>query len=128
MSRTGLAAEVPTLELCREMAAIPALAEAFKDAALVWWDNLEFGIHLYLREEETTDGGDPAPTVREMLEWLAGRDEYRRQIPNDSRLKGETPSVGNTSWAVWVDTLTTETSRDIVSPDALARACIEAAK
>ena len=106
MSRPGLAAEVPTRDLCREMAAIPALAEAFKDVIYEWthydradiWDRVASDPSLCriktvwtIRARINEDGEEeppygkaaeiPAPTVRELrgylLEhWLSLRDEW----------------------------------------------------
>jgi len=103
--RLGLAAETCTRELAQEMAAIPALAEAFKKSALVWYDNLERGIELYVREE--VDEGDPAPTAREMLAWLATQYKLRPLM-----------------WPY----LQHSDAKFPFDPDALARACIEEAK
>ena len=108
MSRTGLAAEVPSLELCREMAAIPAFVEPFRETTLVWLDDGEHGIGL--TERESVDEDIPAPTVREMLAWLKGK---------GTDLFGWTAEVQSGEWSV---------SYDITDPDRLARARIEAAK
>jgi len=139
-ARTGLAAEVPTLDLCHEMAGVPALLKQFSrsdkyadDGAYAQWhvyakgDDLEGD--LVLRYEDARKykwfyGGKrlnfyatyPAPTVREMLAWLE-KLPYTKVKPHD------------TDFSVIVVTgLLTYSKRDITDPDAMARACIEAAK
>ena len=114
MSRTGLAAEVPSLELCREMAAIPAFVEPFRETTLVWLDDGEHGIGL--TERESVDEDIPAPTVREMLAWL--------------RLELGSEPVGYDGCNHYIETWNgRQIDLDIITdPDALARACIEAAK
>jgi hypothetical protein len=107
MSRTGLAAEVPTLELCRDMAAVPALAEAFRKSSVCIDPSHDRPVHIRIGGTAGSCAEAkmcyPAPTVREMLLTL-------------KQIRGvEWP------WAI------PETD-DITDPDALARACIEAAK
>jgi hypothetical protein len=107
MTRTGLAAHVPTLDLCREMAAIPALAEAFKNTPLTWWmlTQSEWGIV----PRALMGNNIPAPLCDEMLAWL----DLQGYIVQDSAIH-----VGTEYHAVY----------GITDPDALARACLEAAK
>lgn len=108
VSRTGLAAAVPTLELCREMAAVPALAEAFKESALVWDVEVPF---IVRRECQLIQAGRlPAPLVGEMLAWL--------------KTRGATINQHFALWLPGVDFPMV----DATSPDALARACVEAAR
>ena len=104
--RTGLPAEVPSLDLCREMAAIPALAEAFKESALTWWCLTESEWGLLPRN--LVGNNIPAPTVREMLAWLFA---YGHRDTED----GE----------IWVGV---SVGFSITDPDALAQACIAAVK
>ena len=115
--RTGLPAEVPTLELCREMTAIPGLAEAFGGSLWVWHYHeppLENAVRL--RTPAISGYHWPAaPTVREMLEVLtelAIMEAERHDDDNPERY----------DWTEWIGT-------DLVTdPDAVARACIYAAK
>jgi hypothetical protein len=151
-ARTGLAAEVPTLGLCREMAAIPALAEAFKGSILLWasyeeplWtDSSEPRICGYKNQpvrltladelEVFAEGGHleaigkkscahyvpvyPAPTPLRMLRLL-------KALPDGI--------ADSTHWKVSLQFVVGPgkcdkfRDFDITDPDALARACIEAA-
>jgi len=115
--RTGLPAEVPTLELCREMAAIPELAEAFKGSLCVWlhYDSPVLD-HVMFRTVAVSGYHWPAaPTVREMLEVLT-----ELAIQKAERHDDDNPE--RYDWTEWIGT-------DLVTdPDAVARACIYAAK
>lgn len=120
MSRTGLAAEVPTFDLCREMRRIPALKLAFADATLVH-------IGYSLLGDETTwqiepkrkDGkGFPAPTVREMLRYIQATWAWSINRMSDSSMRITINRQHVEDWS----------GHDITDPDALARACIEASK
>ena len=83
--RLGLAAEVPTLELCMTMQWFPELEEAFRFVEWAWSNG-----ELWLRGRLTLGKARySAPTVADMQIYLE--------------------------------------NRDITNPDALARACIEAA-
>jgi len=110
--RTGLLAEVPSRQFCERLAAVPALAEAFKDSALVWWENECDGWTIWERADLVPDTGIPAPTVREMLVWLKVDvdDGYMYVFDDRGRLVLSTPADA------------------ITNPDALAEACLEAAK
>ena len=112
---SALSAHVPTLDLCREMAAIPAFVEPFRESALVWLDDGEHGIGL--TERESVDEDIPAPLCDEMLAWL--KPELERQ-----------PSRGyyDDTWAVEDRRGAVLDVTTFTDPDALARACIEAAK
>jgi hypothetical protein len=113
MTRTGLAAHVPTLDLCREMRKVPALKAAFADSALVHVGYSLVGNDLTWQvEPQRKDGkGIPAPLVGEMLEYL-------RMLPSGK--------VGQAYWVVNVDG--SDEPWGITDADDVARACIEAAK
>jgi len=110
--RLGLAAEVPTGELCGKMVVLSALAEAFRQSAFVW---CHAGSLKYIadRHDPSVANADvlrPAPTVREMLTWLDGREVV---VDCDTELD-ELINGRNTNSLLY-------------DPDALARACCEAA-
>jgi len=114
--RTGLAAEPCTRELAQEMAAIPALAEAFKESSLCVDSRLDRPVHIRIggtagscAEER---GCFPAPTVREMLAWLLN--SGKAQL-----------GVSGTQLLMVIDR-NILIGYDITNPDALARACIKA--
>ena len=115
--RTGLAAEVPTLELCREMAAVPALAEAFEDCVFsrevigvnVWGIGLTAEIKADRASGLTHNKGIRSPLPCEMLAWLKAK-----RIPQSN-------------WMLWTNPVD-DIDYDITDPDSLARALIEAAK
>ena len=123
-ARTGLAAEVPTLEPCLEMTLVPGLADTFKASTCVWQEDGEDGMvwgNPQVSERcskdvngKSLDDGTwylitPAPTVREMLAWL----------DNDNKPPSDTTSL-------WVKFIAG--SVKLYDPDVLARACIEAAQ
>jgi hypothetical protein len=132
-ARTGLAAEVPTLDLCREMAAIPALAEAFKDSVWCWCENMIKG---QLCQREILSGPilkdldrslglvrHSAPTVRELLAWLTK--ECRDKMGRTRIICAS--GIPEAFCYIWpCDGI--DQRYDITDPDALARACIEAAR
>jgi len=125
--RTGLEAEVPSLELCQKMAAVPALAEAFKESALVWirrrlsmhslWSGWEVERRPSRRRFLLLQPNMQivsAPTVREMLVLL------NIHPTDNARLLAYTKNG-----EPWHE-LSFHT--DISDPDALAKECLEAAK
>jgi hypothetical protein len=125
--RTGLAAEVPTLELCRKMAAIPALAEAFKGSTLVWFHNPKATFPIPGIAERGWLSVEilvcPAPTVREMLAILLTKATMERAKIGWWH-KGDTveltmPGTGPDGMLGCYP---------ITEADAIARACIEAGK
>ena len=118
--RTELAAEVPSLELCREMAATPALAKAFKVSYAVWFTFPDMPTRNDLRLRASLDPfvdnpTFPAPTVRDMLVVLTDL------AIKDAGLNGDDkPEIYD--WQEYIF------PHQITDPDALARALIEAAK
>jgi len=73
---TGLSAEVPSRQFCEQMSAVPALAEAFKDSALVWATMDTDGEWFVTTREGAPTVEDwpelslvSAPTVGELCEW-----------------------------------------------------------
>lgn len=120
MSRTGLAAHVPTLDLCREMAKNPALAEAFKESALDWLTYPDGRVEVTPRYRPLPFGFTtiPAPLCGEMLKVL-------------KRIKYRPPKISDpiqNDWVVWLPFCSEPSHFDITKPDALARCCIEAEK
>lgn len=102
---SNLDSHVPDLDRCRRMAAVPALRDAFKDSYAGWWqDTLEFEWHLGSRERP---GLVPAPLVDEMLAWLD--------------LETNDYGIYNSRSGRYVKV------KSLVSPNALADACIAAA-
>ena len=123
-ARTGLAAEVPTLDLCREMAAIPALAEAFGESAVEWFhaEDVDFLVTRGTRVPIFPPSYRiPAPLVSEMLAWLLA---IRRGINRGVADREYAERNGEPLMYIGTD----ECRADITDPDALARACIAAAR
>jgi hypothetical protein len=122
MSRPGLPGEVPTLELCREMAAAPVLMEAFKDSTVLW-ENI--GMHaprVVLRTLSSFQHNSiPAPTVREMLAFIFAQ---RPRVP--MLFVADRKHLNGVRLMLAVNER--ETYYRITDPDDLAKACIEAAK
>jgi hypothetical protein len=122
-ARTGLAVETCTRELAEAMAAIPALAEAFKDSYAVWftfpdrqgWAELRVR-HSY-QDRDFDNPRLPAPTVREMLAFLDDPDQVEIGIDEVDWTVVKFHEEGNPT-----------TVGRLSDPDTLARACIEASK
>jgi len=124
--RTGLAAKVPMLELCRQMAEIPALAKAFGNS-VVFWNPVatRYGgpmtsqpreYRLRCEVEIRLKGAIPAPLPCEMLAWLKGKAVMLR----------DQTVAGRTGWDVRVLRAKGCPSFDILDPDQVAQACIAA--
>jgi|GEM_PF-5627134 len=111
-ARTGLAAKVPTLELCKQLANVKATF--FGKSALVFH---RVGACAWTERpsERANDCGKegcvPAPFVEEMLEYL-------RMLPGDK--------VSQSCWTVSVDG--DDEQWGITDADDVAHACIEATK
>ena len=95
--------EVPSRELCEKMAAVPELAEAFRDSAYEWNGGTLRRRHYAWARSPLF----PAPTVREMLVWLKARER----------------SCGQ--WVVWANPVD-DISYSITDANALVKACIAA--
>ena len=118
-ARTGLAAEVPSRELCEKMAAIPELREAFKDSVAIWVDVHDDGDWFVALREGAPFDDDvpmvnyPAPTVREMLVWLLARPNVKMRAEG---IGLHTRKSGGLFHVIPQDKM--------VDPDALVEACI----
>jgi len=121
MSRTGLAAAVPTLDLCRDMAAVPALAEAFVGSAVKWarvnrGPVRSRGWRLIMdsdreRYQSIRNYVIPAPLVALMLAWLR-----IHPVGAAWSIGGRIASFSLLQWS------------DLHDPDILARYCIKATR
>jgi len=117
-TRVGLPTETPSTNLCFKIKEIPLLSNAFKDSTCVL-ERGKHGFYVKIRSYDEDPAVAPAPTVREMLAWLEKWGETNGWM-----------HVAQGNWLLKVKR-TEESSREyahICDPDALARACIEAAK
>lgn len=125
--RTGLAAEVPTMEWSIKLDAVPELREAFKDSYASWWHYPVAGPVLEPRTDNPTEFGRhvAAPLVGKMLEWLFSLDPKKVLVRlfggNEGSIKGH---VEITTFPKGV--AFRRATFYITDPDELAQACLAA--
>ena len=130
MNRTGLAARVPSPELCMEMATNPKLTALTCGTPLVW---VHYrigamkcrGWHVRRVDEPLAQSSRnrnivSAPGRGDMLVWLLEKSGWVLA----SRRNAEFERRDGSLWSDW----TSGKMAPLTDPDALARACIEAAK